>query len=606
VNRSLVMLSVVLVGCLRKAPAPPREQPLPSPPPIRDLVIEREGEPRESSGLVLGRVAGDLHAWVADEDDQAIVEVETSTGRVVAATSVGSRPRDLAVMRDGTLLATLPDANAVARFARTPEGALRETARKPVMLEPLAMAWPEDAATLYVTTGAGHALVALDGATLAERRRWELRREPRGALVEGDRVLVAHAGDSALSAISLHADARDVERLEIGILPSCDDSLSGCSRGRIARHAHALVRTDGEIVVPAVQMQPNPPAFFGASLPPMPQQLDFVPQRKDAAPGPIVGYGIGRGGSSAPAFSSLARIDGKRVSVTRRSTCLEPRAATFVRGNVVIACRGSARLELFGPKGSSRVAVGAGPTAVAATRDASALYVWSALSRELDELEVHDDTLVLERRRTVPRRIERDPDWLRGRELFMTNDDPRIAQDGRTCATCHIEGRDDGITWQTPAGPRRTRTLAGQLDRAPYGWRGEHETLEAHVKTTFRQLGGNGLPPKELAALLTYVRSLPPPPALPSPEDRGRALFAEAECANCHADRTGDRDVHDVGTGGRFMTPTLAGIGSRHVLMHDGRYASLDELLQKSTAMGGGAFLSEDDRASLVRYLRTL
>jgi hypothetical protein len=54
------------------------------------------------------------------------------------------------------------------------------------------------------------------------------------------------------------------------------------------------------------------------------------------------------------------------------------------------------------------------------------------------------------------------------------------------------------------------------------------------------------------------------------------------------------------------MTPTLAGIGSRRALMHDGRYASLDELIKKSKAMGGGSSLSDDDRSSLVRYLLTL
>jgi hypothetical protein len=576
---------------------------------------------------VLGRVAGELHAWVADEDDQAIVEIDAESGRVIAATSVGSRPRDLAVMRDGTLLVTLPDANSVVRFARTEAGELRETARRPVPLEPLAMAWPDEAATIYVTTGSGHALVALDASTLEEERRWDLRREPRGALVDGDRVLVAHAADSAVSVVPVVGEAREVDRIEIGLAPSCDDSLSGCSRARIARHAHALVRTPDGILMPVVQVQPNPPVFFGS----MPQAVDPFGQSDRSDKGSIVGYGIGRGSSGAPAFLGLARIDGKRVSGGATSTCLEPRAAVAAGAHVAVACRGSARIELFGPAPLlepqlvSRVAVGAGPSAIAINRDASSLFVWSALAREIGRLDLRDEVFrpvpapkravndrraapahALDRTHVVPRRISRDPDWLRGRELFVTNDDPRISQDGRACATCHIDGRDDGITWQTPSGPRRTRTLAGQLDRAPYGWRGEHATLETHVKTTFRQLGGKGLPASDLASLLTYVRSLPPPPTMSSAEQRGRALFAEAECASCHAERAGDREVHDVGTGGKFMTPTLAGIGSRRVLMHDGRYASLDELIKKSTAMGSGASLSDDDRSSLVRYLSTL
>jgi len=149
--------------------------------------------------------------------------------------------------------------------------------------------------------------------------------------------------------------------------------------------------------------------------------------------------------------------------------------------------------------------------------------------------------------------------------------------------------------------------LAGQLESGPYGWRGEHPTLEAHVKITFRQLRGTGLPEPELSALLAYVRTLPRPPMGTAPDAaRGKEVFASAECGSCHGDGGSDRNVHDVGTGSAFMTPTLAGIGTRRQLMHDGRYADLDALLVGAKAMGAGSTLSPDDRRALVSYLETL
>src|SRR6185312_14051808 len=82
----------------------------------------------------------------------------------------------------------------------------------------------------------------------------------------------------------------------------------------------------------------------------------------------------------------------------------------------------------------------------------------------------------------------------RGRALFHTTDDPRISRDGRACASCHPEGREDSLTWSTPDGPRQTIMLAGRLEgSAPYGWFGKNGSVRTHVSQTFARLGGTGL-----------------------------------------------------------------------------------------------------------------
>jgi len=613
------LVLVGALGCGRKTTAPPRVDP-PLAPPAPKVIVERETERRESSGLVLVRIDGATRAFLADEDDAAILELDPARGEVVHATTFESRPRDLLVGADGALFATFPDANRVVRFTRAADGGLREEASAAGLREPLAMA--TDDHVLYVSAGAGHALVALDPA-LRETGRWELRREPRGVLVDGERVLVGHASDSALSVV--RPAEREVRRVELGIGSECD-SFTGCTPPRLARHAHALVRTAAGIAVPSVQVQPHPARDDGMTLlPPPPGSVDTPATSRSA----IVGYGIGARSARPPMFASVVVLGHDDKPVPHGVTsCLEPRAATGLGDRVVVACRGSARVAIHGlepRQGSSlaapsEVVVGAGPAAVAVDRTEKTLYVWSAFARELGRVDVREAVLepkpmrktaapplgwVLDATHPIPRAVTRDEKWLRGRTLFVSNGDARISKDGRACASCHIDGRDDGLTWDTPAGPRRTRLLAGQLEHPPYGWRGEHAKLEAHVEVTFRQLGGPGLPRADLEALLTYVRALAAPPAGPDPDARGRALFGSAECADCH-DGTGDRAVHDVGTGGAFLSPTLAGVGARRQLMHDGRYVSLEELLMRSPRMGTAASLPAGDRAALVRYLETL
>jgi CxxC motif-containing protein (DUF1111 family) len=140
---------------------------------------------------------------------------------------------------------------------------------------------------------------------------------------------------------------------------------------------------------------------------------------------------------------------------------------------------------------------------------------------------------------------------------------------------------------------------------------GEHATLKEHVEVTLKNLKGKGLPEDDLSNLLTYVSQMKrpqrhetTPPA--NDVDRGKQLFASAECAHCHTAGSTDRQLHDVGTGGSFMTPTLASAGTRRALMHDGRFKNLDELLSGTPNMGRGSELAADDRKALAAYLETL
>jgi cytochrome c peroxidase len=165
--------------------------------------------------------------------------------------------------------------------------------------------------------------------------------------------------------------------------------------------------------------------------------------------------------------------------------------------------------------------------------------------------------------------------------------------------------------------------LAGLVaGTAPYSWDGEAPGLRDQVGHTFERLRGvGGLRGIELTALLNYVSALPPPPAATEPEpassvERGALVFAskQAGCAECHTGvRTTDGHLHDVATrtdadrAAAFDTPSLDRISGRAPYFHDGRYATLRELLEKSAGkMGQVQPLPAQDLDALESFLRTL
>jgi len=214
------------------------------------------------------------------------------------------------------------------------------------------------------------------------------------------------------------------------------------------------------------------------------------------------------------------------------------------------------------------------------------------------------------------------PDVAAGRRLFYTERDRRISRDGRACGACHPEGREDGLVWKLGAGPRQTPMLVGRLARGPYGWQAKHERLEDNMRETMSRLGGGGLGDAELSKLALFLRTGLVPPARPEREltaleERGRDVFTSetAGCSGCHRleSDASDRALHEVGSraktdaSGKFRTPPLLWVGASAPYFHDGRYATLEQLLADNfDRMGQTSHLSPKDVSALAAFLRTL
>jgi hypothetical protein len=227
-----------------------------------------------------------------------------------------------------------------------------------------------------------------------------------------------------------------------------------------------------------------------------------------------------------------------------------------------------------------------------------------------------------------------DAELALGRRLFHRASETRMTGVGIACASCHPDGREDGLVWRLDGERRQTPFLAGRLtDTAPYNWRGSSPTLQENIAQTVERLKGSGLEEAERRALARYVAEGLRVPSRPAPQDpalvaRGSRVFADPAvgCATCHdPDRAfTDGLAYDVGsTGPRelsemkkvragakpldFDVPSLRYVGLSAPYFHDGSAATIEQLIEDNgDKMGTTGALSALEKKALAAYLRSL
>jgi cytochrome c peroxidase len=312
--------------------------------------------------------------------------------------------------------------------------------------------------------------------------------------------------------------------------------------------------------------------------------------------------------------------------------CFLPRAAAYdaMSNTLFVVCQGTNRLiGIPTPAGNASAwNVGKEPTGLALDNETRSALVWSQFSRTISQVPMEGMPDVEIKTALLGGPVDALDPVRVGRELFYRAGDARISADGRACGSCHPDGRDDGLVWSTPDGPRQTPTLAGRLaGTAPYGWNGSRNTVFKHVTSTLQRLGGTGLDAESMDAVVAYCMAMKPPARVdhedPSLVAQGHALFESSAtgCSSCHIEdgtfTDGNRrNVKSRAPGdprSKFDTPSLRFVGGTGPYFHDGRFNSLRSLLLSNggddpndVRMGHSAQLSESETAALEAYLRTL
>lgn len=595
------------------------------------------GSHHRGSTVALDR--DNLVAFVADSDNQALHRVDLVSGSVVT-TPLGCVPSDVLLLSSDRVAVAMRGCNEVRVLDIDAAGEGTTAARTNVPAEPWGLALGAGNA-LFVTSAYGRALTALDAESLSTRYSVPLAREPRGVAISADglRAFVTHAVGDAVSVVDLDGGssgeaprARSVRMLGGKYRNRVDELVGARTMHPTSSLAYApvlneagtrlfvshLVVQNGESTTTFIASGYGGVSIENDTSVPSVAVVDVARERllgvsEDAVPRDFVNI------SAQSAFGTAVAPIGSPARQARASAVMGDALFVTSQGTGELVELDANSLDpALAPRAVFKV--GSGPTGIDVDPRTDIAVVWNQNSHDLAVVSLGSGDVD-----TIP--VANDPlraDIARGRALFHAETDRRISRDGRACASCHPEGRDDGIVWRLGDGPRQTLTLAGHVESGPYGWHGVSETLESNIKETITRLGGSGLPDEDLKALATYLREglfVPQRPAAPASSGalvaRGRDLYMSDKlgCNSCHdlGRNTSDRQVHNVGSAAKgesrseFRTPPLAMLEASAPYFHDGRYATLEALLDDNLdPMGQTSHLAADDRAALLAFLRTL
>lgn len=215
----------------------------------------------------------------------------------------------------------------------------------------------------------------------------------------------------------------------------------------------------------------------------------------------------------------------------------------------------------------------------------------------------------------------------RGELLF--NDATICHQQWLSCASCHPDGRTDGLNWDLQndgvGNSKNTKSMLLAHETPPAMAVGVRESAEYAVRSGIIHILFAQRPEEEAAAIDAYLKSLRPVPSphlvdgkLSEAAERGKELFSSDRvgCHRCHpAPLYTDLKSHNVGTrnasdrGDVFDSPTLIEAWRTAPYLHDGRYTSIRELLVEGRhGLRGSRHrdLTDQQLADLVEFVLSL
>ncbi len=546
-----------------------------------------------SPGLAQVVTDGRGRAYIADRRAHRVVVVDTSHASAltqVAAIEI-AEPYGLALDPDGTMLlvTSVADQTLAAIDVQTRE--VRWTER--LAAEPRGVAVSEDgkeATVGFLSTG-NLAVVSLVGRDEAEGRR---KRSPRvrwTALDPRDPVEIEKEEDWEGEMLEVAVVAEPRSRFEV-------PSNTGQRRARnvfsVAYVGHGRVAAAHQLSTSQMKRIPSSQAAdsYGGgpqSVPAIVHQLSLVADGSTMAPR-VAASTIDVHQPRALAYdvgSDTLYVAGYGDDrITAVADVSQP--APYAAWSALLSRDDETRPDICGIDG---LAV-----------DGTQLWVHCELTRRVlrltpGQFDLEDKPWKSEKRGVLVgpeiAASKRSPEVERGAELFRRGRDWRLSDGGvMACASCHPEGRADGLSWRLGKSILQTPMLAGRVaDTAPYKWDGQDADLPASFRHTIERLGGSEFTPptsRELDDLAAYLHSLPEPTP-PTVADaaavaRGKTLFESdaLDCSTCHdGARLTDGQQYPLQSRGLDTTdtPSLVGLAHTAPYYHDGSAGDLHALL---------------------------
>lgn len=617
------------------------------------LTPPTETPPRQSASLALDETGQRLAT--ANTDSDSVTLIDTATGATTEV-AVCDGPRNVA-WAGARVLVTCFESDELWAIAGD-DGSLLDSA--PTPREPFGVVERPSSGEVLVASHGAHVLSVFD-ASLAQREDVSLRRGPRAIAVtaDGTSAYVTHFLSDDVGHVSVvNLDQRTVlHDVALEDDPGPDSSSSG--RGVPTSLATVAVDPAGQRVwVGGIKANTNRgPTFDGQALEArnrlrgvlapiaLGTAAELLDQRLDTNDADSV---------SAVAFSPLGRYAYLTHQGAARLSIYDIAVADTIDTTTGEAFDEDARVDTLDA-----------PDGIVVSPDGSRVYVHEQLGRAVAVFDVtHSSAPTLVER--IPTTEEPlDPTIALGKRMFYSSREPLHSdQSYIACVSCHPDGGHDGRTWdftQYGEGRRNTIDLRGHagVGHGPVHWTANFDEIQDFENDIQFGFGGEGflageaphapLAPEsnagrspELDALAAYVTSLDAFPASPfrnadgtmtDAAQRGYALFFDdaLACARCHApprftdsvltEDPADYVRHLVGTerptSGQasgaplvgFDTPTLLGLWATPPYLHDGRAATLREVLTTENPddqHGVTSHLSDDELDDLVAYLLSL
>lgn len=243
---------------------------------------------------------------------------------------------------------------------------------------------------------------------------------------------------------------------------------------------------------------------------------------------------------------------------------------------------------------------GQGPRGISLSPDGKGVAVGAYFAGEIYFIDAAGNTLKGTARLGVQ---PEESQVRRGERIFY--DGSTTTQKWLSCASCHPDGRADGLNWDMPndgiGNTKNTKSMLDVFDTPPAMWRGIREDAHAGVKAGFKFIKFKEPTQQELDDVEAYIKSLASEPdpysdsngTMTQDAAAGKAIFesSETKCSYCH---TGslytDLKAHDVGTkdildsDGMYYTPPLKEMWRTAPYLHDGSAATIRDVLTTKNA----------------------
>jgi YVTN family beta-propeller protein len=280
------------------------------------------------------------------------------------------------------------------------------------------------------------------------------------------------------------------------------------------------------------------------------------------------------------------------------------------------------------------------PKDLAISPDGSRLYIANRLSDTIQVVDTANNQTAGYISLGGPEKVT---ELRRGERLF--NYSSISFQKQLSCNTCHPEYHLDGLQYDIVApeeGIGRTlldnRTMRGIAATAPYKWTGKNPSIARQDGPRAAQLffRSHGFEADDLRAAVKFIESIPVPPnrylaadgRLNQFQRRGKANFERAytkdgryipvanRCVTCHpSPYYTDQQLHDIGsqTGiddtGEFDTPQIGDVQQNAPFLHDGRCYTLEEIwtvYNPYDTHGTTNDMAKENLNDLIEYVKTL